>query len=225
MKYIIGNWKANLASSEISEWLTLFFGYISQDKLLQESLHSNSLQIILAPPALYLKEISQLSQPYTNICVAAQDVSQFSKGNYTGEVTARMLEGLVEYSIVGHSERRRNAHEDENTVKLKIENLKSEGIQSILCVRNETDVIYESAALVAFEPVTAIANGKNDDVIDVLSMKNKLSLHTNQPFLYGGSVDEKNASSYLAHEEISGFLVGTASLNPLQFYKVISQFK
>ncbi len=41
--------------------------------------------------------------------------------------------------------------------------------------------------------------------------------------LYGGSVDEGNVASYLESGEVSGFLVGKASLSPEKFSKIILQ--
>ncbi len=42
------------------------------------------------------------------------------------------------------------------------------------------------------------------------------------PILYGGSVDEKNAHVFLEQGGVDGLLVGRASLNAVQFSKIIS---
>jgi triosephosphate isomerase len=41
------------------------------------------------------------------------------------------------------------------------------------------------------------------------------------PILYGGSVDEKNAESFLKEGEANGLLVGRASLDPGKFVKIL----
>jgi triosephosphate isomerase len=56
-------------------------------------------------------------------------------------------------------------------------------------------------------------------------MKRKMKLPTDVVFLYGGSVDEKNASAYLATGEIDGFLIGKASLDPKQFIQIAETAK
>ena len=39
--------------------------------------------------------------------------------------------------------------------------------------------------------------------------------------LYGGSVNEDNAKAFLQQENISGLLIGSASLNPQEFLKIV----
>jgi triosephosphate isomerase (EC 5.3.1.1) len=40
--------------------------------------------------------------------------------------------------------------------------------------------------------------------------------------LYGGSVNENNAKDLISQKNVDGFLVGTASLDPEKFYKIIT---
>jgi len=78
--------------------------------------------------------------------------------------------------------------------------------------------------IIAYEPIWAIGTGKNcsaDIVVDVYKMaENVLSkqfgkkfFKTKVKFIYGGSVNPKNISAYLAKKEIHGFLVGKTSLD------------
>jgi len=42
--------------------------------------------------------------------------------------------------------------------------------------------------------------------------------------LYGGSVKPGNASEFMKHSEIDGLLVGSASLDPESFAKIVYSF-
>ena len=48
----------------------------------------------------------------------------------------------------------------------------------------------------------------------------KMRLPKDVVFIYGGSVNEKNAADYFATGEIDGFLIGKACLDPAQFIKI-----
>ena len=56
-----------------------------------------------------------------------------------------------------------------------------------------------------------------------MDLYRKLNLSDDSTFLYGASVDENNCKEYLDRPEIKGFLVGTASLDPLQFAKILEK--
>lgn len=82
---------------------------------------------------------------------------------------------------------------------------------------------------IAYEPVWAIGTGVNatpNQAQEVHAFIRQL-LHdiskgndTGCRILYGGSVNENNASDLIKEKDIEGFLVGTASLDPSRFYKI-----
>lgn len=90
--------------------------------------------------------------------------------------------------------------------------------------------------LVAYEPVWAIGKTAEDAmapeevhemvifVRKILSQKYGTRALTT-PVLYGGSVEPANAQRLLTRGEISGFLVGHASLDPQAFEYILSAFK
>jgi triosephosphate isomerase len=84
--------------------------------------------------------------------------------------------------------------------------------------------------VVAYEPVWAIGTGKTaspEQAQEVHQYIRKLVAEVHQasaerlPLLYGGSVNENNASALFAMPDIDGGLVGGASLNAKQFVDIV----
>lgn len=120
----------------------------------------------------------------TQVAWGSQNVSQFTHGAYTGEVSAAMLNDFgCAYVIVGHSERRAMYGEDNQLVAEKFKAARAHALVPILCVgetlaqreANETeqvvaeqlDAVIElvgiealSSSVIAYEPVWAIGTGK-----------------------------------------------------------------
>ncbi|WP_456465361.1 triose-phosphate isomerase [Persephonella sp.] len=93
----------------------------------------------------------------------------------------------------------------------------------------EKDMVYID---IAYEPVWAIGTGVNATPQQaqevhrfIRSLINEISKGNDQKtrILYGGSVNEKNARDLIKEPNIDGFLVGTASLDPEKFYKIITE--
>ena len=62
----------------------------------------------------------------------------------------------------------------------------------------------------------------NQQIAEIfLLVKEKLRHLTNLSILYGGSVNDKNAAELSTIEYLSGFLVGSASLDPEKFSQII----
>ncbi len=85
---------------------------------------------------------------------------------------------------------------------------------------------------IAYEPVWAIGTGKNatpeqaEEVHKFIrSLINEMSKGNDDKtrILYGGSVNENNASDLIKQPNVNGFLVGSASLDPNRFYKIITK--
>ncbi|MEE8255114.1 MAG: triose-phosphate isomerase [Nitrosomonadaceae bacterium] len=134
-------------------------------------------------PYPYLSQVQSLLKN-THVSWGAQNISQYDKGAYTGEVSAAMLTDFCcYYVIVGHSERRTLYGEDSRTVSLKFKVAQDAGLVPILCVgetleqreagfteqvvREQLDAVIGlvgvdalARSVLAYEPIWAIGTGK-----------------------------------------------------------------
>lgn len=232
---IIANWKSNKSLPEVEGFLAEF------EKLLATRRFDSSVKLVLAPafPALplvsdWLKSAQVLrAEGALAISLAAQDISPYPAGSYTGAVSARNLEGLnLEYVLVGHSERRHYFGESNQVIANKIDQALSSNLVPILCLDDpdfESQAVVMSAearakSLVAYEALSAIGTGQSTRPEVVIEAREQLAHHYDLPkFIYGGSVTAENVGDYL---EISdGLLVGGASLKPEDLMAILDQVK
>lgn len=221
MKYIIANLKAHQNLGEAITWSNKFVNIVRNDLEIKQSLRSGRLKVILAPSTPFLVPFKSVIHEFQNVELAAQDVSQITAGSYTGEVGAHALAGLVQYAIVGHSERRKYNHETHNMVREKMENAQRANITPIVCMGVLGELLNVGHGMVAYEPPDAIGSGKNYPVESVVAFREKIALPPHTPFLYGGSADETNQHEYLKTDGIDGLLVGTAALDVSRFCEML----
>lgn len=223
MKYIIANWKANKTLAEAENWIETFITILNSNEKIKNSLINDKLTVIIAPPYPFIITSKDKLNGQKNIFMGSQNLSSVEEGSYTGEVTAKTLSSLINYAIIGHSERRSNFNETEDLIEKKINLSNKYGIEPILCVRNNDDHIYDGVKFIAYEPPSSIGNGNNEDVSKVIDMKKRLSLKEYVRFIYGASVNDENCQEYLKSNEIDGLLVGTASKDPNSFCSILEK--
>lgn len=225
MKYVIANWKAHKNYQEANDWCNVFLDKITYSNQLQTSLSQDRLSIIICAPSPFAALVKARFLKTKNVYIGVQSVSQYDDGAYTGEVTARMVAGVADYALIGHSERRQLCNETNEIVAAKTAMAFKYMITPLVCVRTIQDTIPQETTFVVYEPVWAIGTGKNEDPKSVLDMKKAFKLDTAQKFIYGGSVTPENCMGYLSEAEIDGILPGKASLDPQTFYEIVSQVK
>lgn len=211
----------------------------------QEELSSinTNHEIILCPTHLNISEMN-----LETVKLGAQNVSSFSGGPHTGEVSADMLKSYqVQYCIIGHSERRENNKETLEDINEKMKHLINSGISPVLCVgetegeRKEILTLakveqeIESAfrgvssdldhkVVIAYEPIWSIGTGNLPTVEEISKIINFIKdRKPNCKLLYGGSVNEENVEELLQVENLDGFLLGGLSLKPDKLKQLIDK--
>jgi triosephosphate isomerase len=211
-KYIIANWKCTKTVSDCLDWVDAVGPQVEE---------LTDLEIIVCPPAVALDAVhKRIEDKNFHLKNGAQTVSSFGKGAYTGETGAFMVAGLVEYALLGHSERRSFKHETNEDIAKQVENCVRYGIKPIVLIRGMEDTIPEGVELFAWEPVSAIGTGKAIDANTAQQTITELSAQ-GQLGIYGGSVNASNIASFLEQPSIAGVLIGSASNDPVSFMEMI----
>lgn len=246
-KFVAGNFKMNMTSSEVAPYLEVFR---------QETEKLNDVDIVLIPPFTAIAKASEILGGAQKIRLGAQNMSPEAKGAYTGEISATMLRDLfVRYVLVGHSERRRLFGETDELVRRKLVTALASELRPILCVgetleerqAGQEKAVLEgqlrgaldgltpdqiSEVIVAYEPVWAIGTGLTATpeqaqeahlfIRDYLGKLAGTSLANKARILYGGSVTPANAKELMSQPDIDGALVGGASLDPRGFAEIVA---
>ena len=218
-KYIIGNWKSNKNLSDVRSFFTEFNKLFTSN--VQVSL--DKLEIVICPPFIYLPEADKLIKQFNlPISLGAQDVSPFLAGAYTGEVGASQIADFAKFVLIGHSERRSNFGENIELLYAKVDQAQENGLQAVYCVPDNQTKIPQSVSLVAYEPVWAIGTGKTESRENAVKVAESIrdSLKTAK-IIYGGSVNSKNITDFLAGNGLDGVLPGGASLDAGSFWEMI----
>ncbi|MGM0681955.1 MAG: triose-phosphate isomerase [Thermodesulfobacteriota bacterium] len=218
-KYVLANWKSHKSRSEAEKWIETF---------LQIYPSSPRLKVILAPSFIYLeplfKKISESG--YQNLYLAAQDISPYPPGAYTGAVAADMVSGLAAYVLAGHAERRRYFHETNQEIAGKVRETLDAGIQPVLCVDRDYARAQIAALddpdidklIIGYAPAGYIGLDTPQNLTEAKSnVKEIRQMVPSSPILYGGSIRADNAADYIKIEEITGLMVGSGCLNPQEF--------
>lgn len=215
--YIIGNWKSNKVLSEIKEWFYRFSD-LSKGTPIPEW-----LTLILCVPYVYLPAVKELIEWHKlPIVLAAQNVSPFAEGAYTGEVTAQQIREFAQYVLIGHSERRTIFHEPAEHISQKVDRAKEQKLSPILCVSNSSMEIPAGVSIVAYEPIAAIGTGKAETPELADSVAQEIMNQSKIPsIIYGGSVSSDNVGHFLNQPHIYGVLPGKASLDARSFWDII----
>lgn len=217
--WIIANWKSNKTIAEALEWISKV-----GPKVPKSDPPAGGLKIVVCPTFSCLSEVAkEIKVNNYPLLVGSQDLSPFGVGAYTGEESAALLNQFIKLSIVGHSERRKNFGETDEMIAKKVQQAQEFNITPLLCVQGENTSVPAGCQLIAYEPIWAIGTGNPDTpesasiVAQYLNNKHGQDLEV----LYGGSVSPSNIKNFIDQQDIHGVLVGNASLDALEFVKII----
>ncbi len=203
--YIVGNWKMNLTVGESSIYL---------HKLLKRLKQNRGIEVIVSPSLVSLQPLS-LQIDRHKVKLAAQNFFYQDYGAYTGEVSVTQLRSLVDFALVGHSERRYVFHESDKDIRAKMAAAIRNGITPILCIgetaserdfgetkdvlRDQlfgglSDVAAEDLkkVIIAYEPVWAISSVKGarlaspDDIAESIKL-----IHKQLKTRFGAEIEEQ----------------------------------
>lgn len=212
--WIIANWKSNKTIAEALEWVSEVGSKIER---------RDNLKVVVCPDFVSLEEVKKAIRVGNfPLMVGAQDLSPYPEGAHTGEEAAVDLKGLVDLVILGHSERRSQFGETDEMVSDKVKLALESGIIPLVCVQSDQTPIPEGVKLVAFEPIFAIGTGNPDTPADAEKVAETLKQrYPEVKVLYGGSVTSDNSQVFLRQNNLVGLLIGGASLEPLEFVKIV----
>ena len=192
---VAGNWKMHTTPADAGELARTIAARTRVDGVVR----------VLCPPFVCLAAVrdalawADVDAPDgTGVAVGAQDVHQEAAGAYTGAISAPMLAGLATWTIVGHSERRREACETDEVIGRKLLAARAAGLRTILCVGEQLadrdtggarEVVDRQlrgclgaadpsgltggdplGLTIAYEPVWAIGTGRNARGADAADM-------------------------------------------------------
>lgn len=217
--YITGNWKSNNTVSQAKAW---FEGFA---EIYKKNPYPDFIKVIIFGPFTALYEMKQVRDANSlPIELGAQDISPFPPGAFTGEENGQMLKELVEWVVLGHSERRKLLNEDDYELGFEVQQAKQSGLSVIYCVPDDQTHVSADADIIGYEPIWAIGTGKTDSPDNANSVIAGIKAKSGvDRAVYGGSVVADNVSSFVHQPAIDGVLVGGASLDPVKFADLIAK--
>jgi triosephosphate isomerase (TIM) len=238
LKYVLANWKMYPTVDEARDRLLAM-----QAGLLAREAEERP-RVVVCPPFVALPALRAVADREV-VALGAQTCHWEQEGPYTGEVSPRMLRGLADYVMVGHSERRA-AGETDDQVARKVAAVVDAGLVPILFVGedepgDDAPRVTEgrlrkglsgidpetSAVLVVYEPAWAIGADRaappdhvRSGVGHVKSVMAELGV-AEPEVLYGGTVAEENVGQLAALAALDGVGATRSSLDPERFLRLV----
>jgi triosephosphate isomerase len=168
--FIAANWKMN---TTIDEALALVKNMLSSLEKVSD------IDKVVCPPFISLYILKEYIKN-TSVKLGAQNMYFRDKGAFTGEISPHMLAGLVDFVILGHSERRQYFFETDDIINKKIMAALDNKLIPIFCVGENQDekasgitenvlarqltaglkqINPNNSIVIAYEPVWAIGTG------------------------------------------------------------------
>ena len=106
--WIIANFKSNLSIQQSIEWIEAVGPQIEKNE---------NIVVGVCPRFSVLSEMAKrVKAGDFPILVGAQNISPFGEGAYTGEESGSLINQMISFSLIGHSERRTHFAETDEIV-------------------------------------------------------------------------------------------------------------
>lgn len=138
-------------------------------KLLKNIPRARDLEVVVAPSTIALQPLSLQVDRHV-LKLAAQNAFYRDYGTFTGETSFAQLRGIVDYAIIGHSERRHIFGEDDKFVQKKTAAAVRNKITPIICV-GETEferAFGETADVIRDQLIGALLEVSEEDLNKVI---------------------------------------------------------
>ncbi|PIE58843.1 MAG: hypothetical protein CSA33_01445 [Desulfobulbus propionicus] len=218
---VLANWKAQLSPQRAAQWCeTLLASYHPRQ----------GVEVVLAVPFLFLQAVARQVNNVPGVSLAAQMVSPFPQGSYTGTVPAAWLRGLVTYVLVGHQERRRYFRETPQDVARQALECLTEELQPIVCVDRDTvaaqaaafDYAQQDRLMWAYTPQDAVSLERSHGYATIAETIRSIKVRVGgQPVLYGGGVDSTNCRELTRLQSVAGVMMGRGCLDAEAFLRAL----
>lgn len=158
--YVVGNWKMNFTVGESSIYL---------HKLLKSVPRAKDLEVVIAPSTIALQPLSLQVDRHV-MKLAAQNAFYCDSGTFTGETSFTQLRGIVDYAIIGHSERRHIFGESDKFVQKKTAAAVRNKIIPIVCIgETESERAFgETADVLRDQLIGALLDVSEEDLDKVI---------------------------------------------------------
>jgi triosephosphate isomerase len=175
--YIIaGNWKMFKTVEESIAFITELHLKLEE----YTDFPVDKTEVVVFPPFTSLYAVKKLSD---RVKIGAQNLHFEKQGAFTGEISPLMLGNLVDYVLIGHSERRELFHENDDDINKKIKTALAHGFTPLLCIgetleerdggKTFSKIVEQldndlallepkeiQKVVIAYEPIWAIGTGK-----------------------------------------------------------------
>lgn len=242
---IAGNWKMNLLNSKVPAYFTAL-------EQATKGLDRHRVDVLLAVPAPFLATAREHAQRAGAIIATQTVHEKAEGAFTGEISIPMLQDIGIRWTLIGHSERRQYYNETDSSVAAKTKAALASDIHPIVCVgetreeresgkmeavlRRQMEAILQvvdadSDLTLAYEPVWAIGTGlvasdaqaqeAHAFIRDVVRQKFS-GLADRLRILYGGSAKSSNIQGLLSQADVDGALIGGASLDPLEFGKIVS---
>lgn len=239
-RWMIGNWKMNVPAD--------IEGYARR----LSGLPHGQVQVALCPPATTLERLSEALRSTIVLTGGQDCHPAEHGAFTGSVSVSMLQSAGARLCLAGHSERRQGMGESDQAVAAKIEAIQRQDMIAVACVGEPLAIRLAGEAgaftigqllaslppaaradrlIVAYEPVWAIGTGRTPLGEEIEAMHAALREALTDRFgesgssvaiLYGGSVTPSNVGEIIRRPDVSGCLVGGASLDPATFITLIN---